>query len=95
MAGNEVDRWTEVHPPWKVVEDAAPLLRIHSRPNLNRLICRFRWLASYDQDPCKVSILQDINTNDLLSLPVVGPDSEAVVVVHRSKEGAALGPPTA
>ena len=49
---DEVHRWAKPHPPWIVIEDAAPLLWISSRPNLNRLSCS-TINASYDQDPCK------------------------------------------
>ena len=37
-AGDEVHRW-EVHPPWIVLEDAAPILWISCRPKLNRFRC--------------------------------------------------------
>ena len=62
VAGNqaaryEVHRWAVPHLPWIVVEDAAPLLWISSRPDLNRLRCTCIYRdASDDQDPCKVLI---------------------------------------
>ena len=55
----EVCSCTIAHLPWEVVEDAAPLLGITSRPKLNRSRCSFTF-ASYHQDPCKVIVWSTI-----------------------------------
>ena len=35
VAGDEVHRWANVHLPWVILEEAASLLWISSRPKLN------------------------------------------------------------
>ena len=55
VAGDEVHRWAIGHLPWVVLEDAASLLWISSRPKLNRSAVPIP-ITSYDQDPCKMLI---------------------------------------